>query len=79
MRHSTAIIGFIAGFSILVVFCMVGGMSFWVAFIFFVLLIALETTITRMRAELGPPIHEVGWVGPDTIIATVAGSRRLGC
>ena len=44
------------------------GLVLWIAMLFFVLLIGLETTITRMRAELGPPINELGWVGPDTKI-----------
>jgi len=78
MRYRTALLGFILGFSFLVLFCMAGGMSFGIAILFFVLLVGLETTITRMRAELGPPIHEIGWVGPDTVIATAFGSRRLG-
>jgi len=78
MRHRSALIGFIAGLVALTLFCMMGGMSFWIALLFGVLLIGMEITITRMRAELGPPIHEIGWVGPDTIIATAFGSRRLG-
>jgi hypothetical protein len=78
MSYRIALLGFILGLCFLIAFCMAGGMSFWVALAFFVFLIGLEVTITRMRAELGPPMHELGWVGPDTIIATALGSRRLG-
>jgi hypothetical protein len=78
MSYRTAITGFVMGLVFLVVFCMVGGMSFWVAFSFIVLLIGLETTISRMRAELGPPMHEMMGVGPDTILVSALGSRRLG-
>jgi hypothetical protein len=78
MSSRTALIGFILGFSFLVLFCVAGGMSLWIAISFFVLLVGLETTITRMRAELGPPMHELGWVGPDTILVTALGARRLG-
>jgi len=78
MSYRIALSGFILGLCFLIAFCMAGGMSFWIALAFFVFLIGLEVTITRMRAELGPPMHELGWVGPDTIIATALGSRRLG-
>ena len=53
-------------------------MSFTIATLFFLLVMALEVTITRMRAELGPPQHEFLWAGADTIISTALGSRRLG-
>jgi len=78
MSPRTALIGFVLGLSFLVLFCMACGMSFWIALSFFLLLIGLETTITRIRAELGPPQHELGWVGPDTILVTALGTRRLG-
>ena len=78
MSYRTAIIGFILGLAFMVLFCMAGGMSFWVALSFLVLLVGLETTISRIRAELGPPMHELGWVGPDTVLVTALGPRRLG-
>ncbi len=78
MSYRTAITGFVLGLALLVVFCMAGGMPFWIAFSFICLVIGLETTISRIRAELGPPMHELGWVGPDTILVTALGPRRLG-
>jgi hypothetical protein len=78
MSPRTALVGLVLGLSFLVLFSMAGGMSFWIALLFFVLLVGLEITITRIRAELGPPQHELGWVGPDTILATTIGPRRLG-
>jgi len=77
-NYRMALIGFLSGLSFLVVFCVAGGMSFWIAIMFFVLLVGLETTATRIRAELGPPQNELAWVGPDTILVTALGSRRLG-
>jgi hypothetical protein len=76
--YRMALIGFILGLSFLILFCVFGGMSFWVAIPFFILLVALETTIARMRAELGPPVHEMELVGPDSILVTLLGTRRLG-
>ena len=78
MSPRTALIGLTLGLSFLILFCMAGGMSFWIALPFFALLIGLQTTVTRMRAELGPPNHSFYLTGPDTILATALGSRRLG-
>ena len=75
---TTAITGFVLGLVFLIVFCMAGGMSFWIALSFILLLVGLETTISRMRAELGPPMHEMMRVGPDTILVSALGSRHLG-
>ncbi|HIA66167.1 TPA: hypothetical protein EYN98_08910 [Candidatus Poribacteria bacterium] len=58
-NYRMALIGFLSGLSFLVIFCVAGGMSFWIAITFFVLLVGLETTVTRIRAELGPPQHEL--------------------
>ena len=77
-NYRMALAGFFSGLSFLVIFCIIGGMSFWIAITFAVLLVGLETTATRIRAELGPPQTELGWVGPDTILVTALGSRRLG-
>ncbi len=78
MSYRTALIGLILGLSFLAVFCIAAGMSFWITLSFLILLIGLETAITRMRAELGPPIHEINRVGPDFFLATALGTRRLG-
>ena len=34
--------------------------------------------MTRMRAELGPPTHELHGVHPDRLMITLLGSRALG-
>jgi hypothetical protein len=78
MSSRAALIGFFLGASSLLCFCMVAGMSLWIAVSFWILLIALEIAITRMRAELGPPQHGLVRVGPDNVLVSALGSRRLG-
>jgi hypothetical protein len=53
-------------------------MSVWVAFAFFAIYFALSTTLTRIRAELGPPAHDMYGSGPDHILTMFLGTRRLG-
>jgi hypothetical protein len=59
-------------------FCYRAGMSFWVIASFFALFYVLVTGITRMRAELGSPVHDLHFGGPDTMIYAAVGSQRLG-
>ncbi len=46
-------------------FCWAAGMSAWVIILFFVLYFMTAFSITRMRAELGPPSHDLHNIGPD--------------
>ena len=50
-------------------------MQIWVFGIFFGLYFMLSFAITRVRAELGTP-HEIYYVNPHDIMATVGGSRN---
>lgn len=50
----------------------------WVLVPFFLLYFAFHTAITRIRAELGPPVHTLRWATPDYFLITSLGSRRLG-
>jgi hypothetical protein len=60
------------------VFCYRAGISFWVIAGFFALFYALVTGITRMRAELGSPVHDLHYGGPGTMIYAAVGAQRLG-
>ncbi len=63
---------------LLLLFCYEAGMSLWVAVLFFVIYYALITSITRMRAELGLPVHDMHRGGPDQLMSTFFGTRFLG-
>ncbi len=78
MSYRNAAIGILAGTSFLVIFCYYAGMTLWVMIIFFIIYFALSTTITRIRAELGPPIHTMHGSTPDEILLMTLGSRRIG-
>ncbi|MBD3181489.1 hypothetical protein GF312_04300 [Candidatus Poribacteria bacterium] len=73
-----AFIGLVIGMAFLVLFGHRMGMSVWIAISFFILYLALSTTITRIRAELGPPAHDMYGAGPDHILTTILGTRRMG-
>jgi Family of unknown function (DUF6785)/Domain of unknown function (DUF6784) len=68
-----AVVGFIA----LVWFSVAAGMRGWVAVVFFVIYYGLALAITRMRAQFGAPVHDLHFVGPDTILPLAAGTRSF--
>ena len=59
-------------------FCRVSGMSLWVIFLFFIIYYAVSTAVTRMRAELGSPVHDLHFIGPDEMMPKMFGTRLLG-
>ena len=77
MTYRNAVLGIIAGGIFLVTFCYYAGMSVWIMSLFFVFYFALSTTITRIRAELGPAVHTLRAASADKMTIMIFGTRRL--
>ena len=78
LRYRTAAIGIMIGMVLLTIFCYRAGMSVSVILPFFILFFMLSTAITRMRAELGPPTHELVRMNAGNIMVDALGARRIG-
>lgn len=79
ISYRVACIGIVVGISFLCIFSMRGGMAIWLSVGFFIIYYLLSTAITRMRAELGFPIHDAHYpLGPDHVAIISFGTRRLG-
>ena len=78
MRYRTALACIFGGSGFLLYFCLKAGMSLWVFVLFFSFYFLLVFALTRMRAELGPPVNELYNIGPDQMLPRVFGARRLG-
>ncbi len=78
MRYRTAVLGMIGGMVFITLFGFKAGMSIWAIFAYFGIYLALSTTIARVRAELGPPAHDMYGSGPDLILYNVLGTKRIG-
>jgi hypothetical protein len=78
ITYRNAILGIIASFVFLITFCYYAGMSIWVILLFFFIYFALCTTITRIRAELGPPVHNMSGATQDEFLLMFCGTRRIG-
>jgi hypothetical protein len=53
-------------------------MSAWLAVLIFAGYYGISLAIGRIRAELGLPVHDLHFAGPDTMAVNVLGSRLLG-
>ncbi len=78
MRYRTAVILLLVSFVFLFLFCYQAGMSPWAIVVFYFLFFVMALGLTRVRAELGPPYHEVIFVNPRQVMTEVFGSKRLG-
>ena len=62
---------------LLIGFCLKGGMSLWACMVFITIYILIVVGLTRMRAELGPPMHSIGFVTPQYLMISIFGARSL--
>ena len=78
MRYRTALIGIIVGSIVILIFCTQAGMALFFAAAFFGIYFAMSATVARIRAELGPPAHDLYNAGPDLLLTDALGTRRIG-
>ncbi len=74
LKYRWALLGALLGAAGLMLLCLYMGMSWWVPPVFFGIYFLLAVAITRMRAEMGTPIHDIHFTGPDYIMTDLAGS-----
>jgi hypothetical protein len=74
LSYRTAFLGVLLGFGGLVGFMVWAGMSPLVAVVAFAIYFAISLTVTRIRAELGPPMHDLHFSGPDIMLTTSLGT-----
>ena len=78
MRYRTAAGLFTVGLMFLFFFCFQMGMTFWAIGLFFLFYFPMIIGITRVRAEIGPPLHQLILVDPGRTMVLGLGTRRLG-
>ncbi len=62
---------------LLLIFCTKGGMSIWAYVLFIGVYLAIVIGLARIRAELGPPLHAIGYLTPQYLLVSMLGTRRL--
>jgi len=76
-EENLAAFGFLVCFIGLVALCVWQGMSWWFALMFFAGYFLIAVGITRIRAQLGSPVHDLHFAGPDRMLLFVFGSKNL--
>ena len=72
-----AILGLAGGLAGLFAFCLCAHVAWWVTLAFFALYLPTIAVITRIRAELGPPLHDFHFMGPDSMLPRVISTAPL--
>lgn len=79
MSLRAALLAIVAGSAFLVYFCLKAGMTILSVIPFLGFVFLIHTALTRVRAELGPPAHEMaGDMHAARLQVMIAGSRNVG-
>ncbi len=77
LSDRAALLGLTAGTLCLILFCRAAGVAWWVGGAFFALYLPTIAVISRIRAELGAPVHDFHFMGPDSMLTRLVGSSSL--
>lgn len=78
LSYRTAAIGIVIGMTFLILLLKKASMSIGIIALYFALYFAISIAITRVRAVLGPPVHEVIFMHPQRMMVATLGTRTLG-
>jgi len=76
--YRTAVAGAIVGTAYLWWFFSTSGMPTWTIAAFIGIYFMMSMVISRLRAQLGPPTHQLYGAMPNWVLPTLAGTRALG-
>ncbi|MES2461366.1 MAG: DUF6785 family protein [Armatimonadota bacterium] len=77
LSYRWAMAGAVAGFACLIGFMSWAGLSPLVAALAFLIYFCISLTVTRIRAELGPPVHDLHFSGPDYMLTHSLGTQSF--
>ncbi len=77
LSYRTALVGLVVGLCVCVAFFHLLGLPLWMCIVGFSIYFAIALACTRMRAELGPPAHDLHNGGPDYILTACLGTRGM--
>lgn len=76
--YHSAVLGIVLGIGFLALFLWKAGMAIWLSITFFLFYYIISLGVTRFRAQMGVPLHDFHFTGPDQMLPEILGPRRLG-
>lgn len=76
-KYRWAVFGLVGGLVFLIAFSYQAGMALWTALVYFAIYYLMAISITRIRAEVGPPSHEMYNATPRQFLTDVLGTQRI--
>ncbi len=77
LPYRAAVLGLFATFALMVAYGHALGARIDMMVVFFAIFYLYSLAIARMRAELGPPAHDLHYVGPDMLLTDTLGTSNL--
>ena len=78
MPYRYAVWGMIGGLLLIMLFGYKAGASLWAIAVFFSIYFIIAISLTKVRAGLGPPLHEMYGKDPGAIMVSAFGTRHIG-
>src|SRR5262249_47428719 len=75
ISYRLALLGILLGLAALVGFAVWVRVTLWLAVAFFAIYFMLAISVSRMRAELGSPAHDLHYAGPDHLLSVIMGPK----
>ena len=76
-EYRTAVFVIIGGLALTTAFAASLGMPAYIGLVYMVLYLVVNTAIAKVRAEAGAPTHGFHFAGPDHVLLTVTGPKRM--
>ncbi len=77
ISERTAVWGMLVGLAGLLLFGVAAKVAWWVTVAFLAMYLPLLVVVTRVRAELGAPVHDFTFMGPDFMLPRIVGIGSL--
>jgi len=74
MRYRYALLGVVVGIALLAAFAIHGGMTAYLAVLFFLMYYVVSVAVARVRAEFGSPVHDFHLAGPGQTLTYIGGT-----
>lgn len=78
MSYRKLVVSMVLAIFALIAFSVKAGFPVWASAAFILIYFLVAISVARMRAQLGPPTHDIDQIGPEEPLIVFLGTRRIG-